>query len=94
MEQILALGFMASAMTPSSTGCEQLCARAFRHRDRIATAGTAIASIFLLLALQFFTLAPADPEPVPMPIELVEMPPLPKEPEPLQEKPLPVPANR
>ena len=91
MEQILALGFMANAMTPSNTGCEQFCSRAFRHRDRIATAGTAIASILLLLALQFFTIAPADPEPTPMAVELVEMPPLPKEPEPVPEKPLPTP---
>ncbi len=91
MEHILSLGFLASAMTPSNTGCEQFCSRAFRHRDRIASAGTAFAGIILLLALQFFTLAPAEPEPAPIAIELVDIPPPKMEPEPLPEKPLPPP---
>ena len=91
MEPIFSLGFLASAMTPSNTGCEQFCTRAFRHRDHIATAGTAISSIILFLALQFVSLAPADHEPEPMAIELVDIP-LPKDiPEPVPEKPLPPP---
>lgn len=91
MEQILSLGFMASSSALAATGCEQFCSRAFRHRDRIAAAGTAIFSIILLLALQFFSMAPLDPEPEPMPIELVDLPPLPKEAELIPEKPLPPP---
>lgn len=91
MEQTLSLGLMASAMTPATIGCEQFCSRAFRHRERIAAAGTAISSIFLLLALQFVSAAPPDTEPEPMPIELVHLPPPPKEPEPVPEKPLPPP---
>ncbi|MDO8891230.1 MAG: energy transducer TonB [Sulfurimicrobium sp.] len=91
MEHILSLGFLASAVTNSNTGCEQFCSRAFRHRDRIATAGTALASIALLLTLQFFTLAPAEPEPAPITIELVEIPQPKIEPEPVPEKPLPPP---
>jgi len=91
MEPIISLGFLASAMTPSNTGCEQFCKRAFRYRDHIATAGTAIASIILLLVLQFASLAPAVQEPVPMAVELVDIP-LPKnKPEPAPEKPLPPP---
>lgn len=91
MEPIFTLGFLASAMTPSNTGCEQFCTRAFRHRDRIATAGTAISGIILFLALQFLSLAPADHEPEPMTIELADIP-LPNEiPEPVPEKPLPPP---
>lgn len=91
MEQTLSLGLMASAMTPATIGCEQFCSRAFRHRERIAAAGTAISSIFLLLALQFVSAAPPDMEPEPMPIELVHLPPPPKEPVPVPEKPLPPP---
>jgi protein TonB len=91
MEPIFTLGFLASAMTPSNTGCEQFCTRAFRHRDRIATAGTAISGIILFLALQFVALAPAEHEPEPMTIELADIP-LPEEvPEPVPEKPLPPP---
>lgn len=93
MEQTLSLGLMASAMTSANTGCEQFCSRAFRHRERIAMVGTAIASIVLLLALQFVSLAPADPAPEPIAIELVEMPPAPKEAEPIPEKPLPQPSK-
>lgn len=91
MEQVLFPGLMASALPVTVTGCKQFCSRAFRHRDRIAAAGTAASSIVLLLALQFFTLEAADPEPAPIPIELVEMPPPQKEPEPVPEKPLPPP---
>jgi protein TonB len=91
MEPILSLGFLASAMTPSNTGCEQFCSRAFRHRDRIASGSTALAGIALLLTLQFFSLAPAEPEPAPIAIELVDIPPPKIEPEPVPEKPLPPP---
>lgn len=91
MDPIFSLGFLASAMTPSNTGCEQFCTRAFRHRDRIATAGTAIAGMILFLALQLVSLAPAELGPEPMTIELADIP-LPKEiPEPVPEKPLPPP---
>jgi protein TonB len=88
MEPIISLGFLASAMTPSNTGCEQFCARAFRYREHIAIAGAAIASIILLLALQFASLAPADQEPVPMAIELVDIPLAKNIPEPVPEIPL------
>ena len=91
MEQILSLGFMASAMAPAATGCEQFCSRAFRHRDRIAAAGTAISGIVLLLALQFVSMAPLGPEPEPIAVELVDLPPPLKKPEPIPEKPLPPP---
>lgn len=91
MEQILALGFMASSVAPAATGCEQFCSLAFRHRDRIAAAGTVISSIILLLALQFVPMAPLDQEPEPIAVELVELPPPLKVPEPIPEKPLPPP---
>jgi len=82
---------MASSTAPAATGCEQFCSRAFRHRDRIAAAGTAISSIILLLALQFVSMAPLDPEPELIAVELVDLPPALKKPEPIPEKPLPPP---
>lgn len=88
MEQALSPGWMASAVTPAIPGCEQFCSQAFRHRERIAAAGTAISSMVLLLALQFIPLTPAEPVPEPMAIELVEIPAPENEPEPVPEKPL------
>lgn len=91
MDQTLPPGLAANAMTLSSTGCEEFCSVAFRHRNRIAAAGTAFSGIALLLVLQFVSLAPADQAPEPMAIELVDIPPPKDEPPPVPEKPLPPP---